>query len=113
MRVLSKKCLFLVLFAQLCGCRGAGNKTAPSSPVRQQHHVDLQWNASTSTNVTYNAYRSVTQGGPYSPLATAIAGLTYSDSTVKTGTTYYYVVTAVDDQGRESTYSGEAAATVR
>ena len=36
----------------------------------------------------------------------------YSDQTVQSGVTYYYVTTAVDSQGMESVYSNEAAATV-
>jgi len=35
---------------------------------------------------------------------------TYNDQAVQDGTTYYYVTTAVDGQGMESTYSNEASA---
>jgi fibronectin type 3 domain-containing protein len=38
--------------------------------------------------------------------------LAYTDSTVQSGVTYYYVVTAFDDQAQESVYSNEARAIV-
>ena len=41
-----------------------------------------------------------------------IAGTSYTDQTVQSGITYYYVTTAVDSLGVESIYSNEAAATV-
>lgn len=110
MRTLSRNCPLLALFIVLYACGGAGNRAGPSSPA--QHHVDLQWNPGSNGDVTYNAYRSRTPGGPYTPIATSLTGVNYSDWSVKSGTTYYYVVTAVDSQGRESPYSGEATATV-
>ena len=83
--------------------------TAP--PV--QHSVDLNWNASSDNQVVgYNAYRSTTSGGPYGLLASAIGGLTYTDGTVQPGVTYYYVVTATDNQGNESVDSNEAQAVI-
>jgi fibronectin type 3 domain-containing protein len=38
--------------------------------------------------------------------------LSYTDSTVQSGVTYYYVVTAFDDWAQESAYSNEAIAIV-
>jgi fibronectin type 3 domain-containing protein len=106
------------LLVALCGCRAgqndnAGSSTPPVDPLPFQHHVDLSWTASASPEVvTYNVYRSPTPNGPYSPLASSITGLAYSDSSVQTGTTYYYVVTAVDGRGRESSHSEAAGAGV-
>jgi fibronectin type 3 domain-containing protein len=37
--------------------------------------------------------------------------LSYVDASVKSGTHYFYVVTAVDAEGNESVFSQEAAAT--
>lgn len=39
-------------------------------------------------------------------------GDSYSDNTVQSGSTYFYVVTAVDVSALESAYSNEAIATV-
>jgi hypothetical protein len=81
--------------------------------VSIQHSVDLSWNASSSDGiVSYSAYRSTMQGGPYILVASAISGLSYTDSTVQSGVTYYYVVTAFDDRAQESVYSNEARAIV-
>ncbi len=78
-----------------------------------QHYVSLAWTASTSQVVGYNAYRSNTSGGPYTKLNSSLISTTsYNDQTVQSGTTYYYVTTAVNSQGLESTYSNQAAATV-
>jgi hypothetical protein len=77
------------------------------------HSVGLTWNASTSTVVGYNVYRSTTSGGPYTLITSSlVSGTTYSDTSVSAGVTYYYVVTAVDSSGNESAYSNEASATV-
>ena len=74
----------------------------------------LAWGASlTPAVVGYNAYRSEQDGGPYARLnAALILGLTYDDETVEKGLTYYYVVRAVDNVGRESVDSNQATAVV-
>jgi hypothetical protein len=78
-----------------------------------QHSVKLNWNASTTPEVGYIVYRSENSGGPYSPLfGTASDSLTYQDTTVASGTTYYYVVTAVNSSGTESIYSNQVTAVI-
>ncbi len=78
-----------------------------------QHSVALSWNASTSTVAGYNVYRSTVSGSGYTKVnSSLVAGLTYSDSTVQSGTTYYYVTTAVDSTGMESTYSNQVSAAI-
>jgi hypothetical protein len=78
------------------------------------HSVTLNWTASTSSNVTgYHVYRSTSATGPYTRLTPSpVAGTTYLDSTVQASLTYYYVATAVDSSGAESTYSNQAAAVI-
>jgi len=77
------------------------------------HTVSLSWTASTSTVSGYNVYRSTTSGSGYSKISSAlVASVNYTDSTVANGTTYYYVTTAVDDNGDESSYSNEASAVI-
>jgi len=78
-----------------------------------QHSVALTWSASTSTVSGYNIYRGTVSGGPYTKInSSLVALLTYSDSTVQSGTTYYYVTTAVDSSGDESVYSNGASAPI-
>jgi Abnormal spindle-like microcephaly-assoc'd, ASPM-SPD-2-Hydin len=80
-----------------------GTGTAPT-----QHTVDLSWSASTNA-VGYNVYRGTVSGGPYSMINTSLDGSTaYTDSTVVSGQTYYYVATAVDASSNESGYSNQA-----
>ena len=78
-----------------------------------QHSVSLSWNPSTSAVLGYNVYRSTSSGGPYSKIDAALdTSTTYTDSTVQSGQTYYYVTTAVDGSGLESTYSNQAQAVI-
>jgi hypothetical protein len=72
--------------------------------------VTLSWTAVDGA-VGYNVKRSITAGGPYTTIATNVTGTSYIDNTVTNGTTYYYVVTAVDGSGSESANSNEASAT--
>jgi hypothetical protein len=76
--------------------------------------VTLTWNASTSQNIAgYEVYRSQVSGGPYTLLNSTLDTLTsYTDMAVQSGGTYYYVNTAVDSSGLQSTYSNQAEATI-
>jgi len=77
------------------------------------HLVSLNWSASTSPNVSYyKVYRGTVNGGPYTPVATNVSVTSYTDSSVQSGTTYYYVTTAVDSSGVESGYSDVAPAAI-
>jgi fibronectin type 3 domain-containing protein len=61
----------------------------------------------------YNVYRSTVSGTGYSKLnSSLVSGLAYSDSSVQSGTTYFYVTTAVDSGGKESSYSNEVQAVI-
>ena len=78
-----------------------------------QHSVSLTWNASTSTVAGYNIYRSTVSGSGYTKInSSLVTTLTYTDSTVLSGTTYFYVTTAVDSAGTESTYSNQVSAAI-
>src|SRR5258708_30669194 len=73
-----------------------------------QHSADLSWGPSPSTVVGYNVYRSTTPGGPYTKINSSLdASTVYTDSTVQSGQTYYYVSTSVDATGMESVYSNQ------
>jgi Viral BACON domain len=80
-----------------------------TSPPPVQHAVLLSWkNPAGATVVSHSLYRSTVRGSSYGLLASAVDGTTYTDESTQPGTLYYYVVTAVDSQGRESSYSNEA-----
>ncbi len=78
--------------------------------------VDLAWADSPSPGIAaYRVYRSQHPGGPYSLLSERITAsgvnyLGYVDTYLTDGATYYYMVTAVDGQGRESAPSPELSA---
>jgi ASPM-SPD-2-Hydin domain-containing protein/centrosomal CEP192-like protein len=78
-----------------------------------QHSVSLTWKPDSSSVAGYNVYRGGKASGPYvkltSPLDTATD---YLDTSVTAGTTYYYEVTAVNDQGVESAPSAPVGATI-
>jgi N-acetylneuraminic acid mutarotase len=85
--------------------------TAPTlTATAGDSQVNLSWTAVDNAS-SYNVYRSTTSGGPYTKIATGVTGTTYNDTDVTNGTTYYYVVTAVNSSGTESAYSNEASAT--
>jgi hypothetical protein len=88
------------------------NFTATAS-TGQTHSVALTWTASTSTVSGYNIYRSTVSGSGYAKLnSSLVASLSYSDTTVQSGTTYFYVATAVDSGGDESADSNQATAVI-
>ena len=73
-----------------------------------QHHVDLSWSASTSTVSGYNIYRSTTSGSGYVKLNSSLnVSTAYTDNSVVAGSTYFYVTSAVDPSGSESSYSNQ------
>ncbi len=96
---------------------------AASSPTVEQltgtgvaqssHYVSLSWNAGAGKPVGYNIFRSTVSGGPYEMINTALeASTNYTDNTVVSGKTYYYVATAVNAEGEESAYSSIAKAVI-
>jgi HYDIN/CFA65/VesB-like, Ig-like domain/Cep192 domain 4 len=78
------------------------------------HSVTLTWAASTSPNVSgYNVYRATGLSGAYSKLTAApVSGLEYTDTSVVSGETYVYAVTAVNSSGAESSHSTPETAVI-
>jgi fibronectin type 3 domain-containing protein len=75
------------------------------------HAAILTWTASTSPNITtYNVYRGTQSGGPYAKI-NSLNSLTFTDTSGISGTTYFWVVTAVDTNNLESPFSNEVTAT--
>jgi hypothetical protein len=79
------------------------------------HSVDVTWVASTSTPLQgYNVYRSTVSGGPYTKLSPTLSPTTllFTDTTPLSGKQYFYVVTALNTSGAESSASSEVAVTI-
>jgi PKD domain len=85
-------------------------------PSAYGQSITLAWDPGSGSGIAgYNVYRSQ-QSGVYSstPLngAAVIPTTAFNDSTVQRGSTYFYVVTAVNTTGVQSSYSNEIQATV-
>jgi hypothetical protein len=99
--------------ATVSGANLTGVNFTGTAASQQVHTVSLNWRASTSTVNGYNVYRSTVNGSGFVKLNTSlISSLTYSDGSVSSGTTYFYVATSVDSGGDESSNSNQATAVV-
>ncbi len=89
---------------------------APDAPAS----ATAAWVSSTQVNLSwspvagatkYLVKRATTAGGPYTLLATGVRATSYNDTALPAGTTFYYVVTAMNESAfDESAPSAEAAA---
>jgi hypothetical protein len=67
------------------------------------HKVNLNW-----TSVQgYYVYRGGQTGGPYTKISPLASAASYIDNTVKSGQSYYYVVTSYTADSGESAYSNQ------
>lgn len=72
----------------------------------------LDWNDNADSDLaSYTIYRSETSGTGYTAIATGLASSDHLDQSGVDGTTYFYVVTAVDTSTNESADSAETSAT--
>ncbi len=92
----------------------ATDSVAPDAPVgltasNWPARVHLNWDDNTDADLaSYRMYRSATSGSGYVAIATNENKWSwYSDTNVVNDTTYYYVVTAIDLAGNESSDSTE------
>jgi len=73
--------------------------------------VTLDWDDNTENDFShYNVKRSTTSGSGYNTIATP-SGSSYVDTGRINGTTYYYVISAVDENSNESANSAQDMAT--
>src|SRR5882724_5254606 len=116
------KSLFLVLTVFLTACGGSysvgnnggggGGGTAPSSPsgltaTAGNAQVSLTWTAATGAT-TYNVKRGAVSGGPYTTVNSP-STTTFNDTSVTNGTTYFYVVSAVNTYGQSANTAEKSA----
>jgi hypothetical protein len=100
---------------KVTGCGGVVSEVSYRVVIQAtaNHVVDLSWTASTSADVVgYNVYRSSDAATWKKINASLIASTLYSDSTVANSTTYYYVASAVDVNGHESSKTAAVKALV-
>jgi hypothetical protein len=82
-----------------------------ATKLSQKGRIGLSWNASAGAT-RYNVKRATTNGGPYATIATGVTTTSYTNTGLASGTTYYYVVTAVNSAG-ESLNSNQASAAAK
>lgn len=92
--------------------------TPPAAPTgltakASDSQVSLSWNANSETDLAgYNVYRSTTSGSGYTKVnGSLVTGTSFNNTGLTNGTTYYYVVTAVDSSANQSPHSNQASAT--
>lgn len=96
------------------------SNTSPSAPTNltaagvSSSEIDLAWTAATGTVTGYNVFRGTAAGGesstPINTTPLSSSTTSYHDTSVTTGTTYFYVVQAINNTG-SSPVSNEANAT--
>lgn len=117
------------IVAGLCftgvGCDGGGanggeeDTTAPTAPSGLQGDsgnsaVELDWNEVSADDLDgYRLYRDTASGVSTSgdPVKGIFSETSYTDESAENGTTYFYVVTAVDNASNESDTSDEVKVT--
>ncbi len=77
-----------------------GQGSAPAAPTNltamaANGQIALSWSPSPNT-LDYEIMRSLSNGSSYAVIATNFSGAAYTDTSVVSGTTYYYVVSAVN-----------------
>ncbi|MBN1766475.1 MAG: carbohydrate binding domain-containing protein [Sedimentisphaerales bacterium] len=94
------------------------NSSPPAAPTGLtatpvEEIILLDWNSNLESDLAgYNVYRSTTSGSGYTQINTSlVSNSIYNDiAPLTNGITYYYVVTAVDEELNESGYSNEDSA---
>jgi hypothetical protein len=98
------------------GGSGSGSNSGDSAPAAPTNLaatagnqlVSLTWTASSGAT-SYNVKRGAVSGGPYTTMSSP-TGTTYANASLTNGTSYYYVVAAVNATG-ESGNSNQVTAT--
>ena len=99
------------------GLTGPLDTTPPGAPTglagtSGDGQVSLDWDDSGEADFYgYKVKRASASGGPYTIVASGLTNSDYLDNTVTNGTTYYYVVSAVDTHANQSVSSNEVSVT--
>jgi len=82
-----------------------------TSTAQGGHSVSLSWQASNA--VAYNIYRRTQPKAPFTRVnTTPQSKATFTDTSVQGGQTYFYVTTALNNRGKESTFSNQIRVTI-
>jgi len=102
---------------QITGGNGGAPIVIPAAPAAflaagGENAVSLRWQPSFGAT-GYTIKRATTSGGTYSTVATGVTASSYTDTTVTNGTTYYYVVNAVNSAGTGANSPEDSATPIR
>jgi fibronectin type 3 domain-containing protein len=93
-----------------------GDTTAPavtrnvSASNDQEGQITISWSPNSESDLSgYIVRRSTAQGSGYAPVTAKISSTSFVDTDVDAGTTYYYVVQAIDTSNNYSDYSQPAS----
>lgn len=114
--------MLLVGAGALCGLFLCFALVSSRASAQTPHSITIAipgYTQGADTATGFNFYRGTTSGGPYTKLNSAPVPLNtttppavqFVDTTGVGGTTYFYVVTALDATGNESANSNEVGAT--
>jgi carboxypeptidase T len=93
--------------AQYCDAVPGAPSGLAATPGNGQ--AGLSWTAASGATL-YRVYRATASGGPYTMIQTNLTGMSFIDTGLTNGTTYYYVVTGTNGAG-EGPNSNEASVT--
>ncbi|MEO7101039.1 MAG: RICIN domain-containing protein [Luteolibacter sp.] len=98
---------------QITGGNGGAPVVTPAAPAAflaaaSENTVSLRWQPSFGAT-SYTIKRATTSGGTYSTVASGVTASSYTDAAVTNGTTYYYVVNAVNSAGTSAISAQDSA----
>jgi hypothetical protein len=102
-------CPYAVIGKEAQYCQAPPAAPTALSATAGNAQASLTWTAGSGATGT-SVHRGTTTGGPYTTIATNVAGTAFTDTGLANGTTYFYVVTGTNSLG-ESPDSNEASAT--
>ncbi len=92
------------------------DRTAPSCPENvsasgKNGYVSIFWAMGKELDIdTYSVYRAQVSDGEYQLIASSLSAVSYHDTMVEEGKTYYYKIAVVDKAGNISEYSAVVSA---
>lgn len=105
--------IWLLLFA-LAGCASPDSSSTGETVTISDATASLSWDASTGLDVAgYKIYQATESGAFSAPIATVTMDVTSHTVTgLEGGNTYFFVVTAYNPDGAESSFSNEASKSI-
>ncbi|MBL8072754.1 MAG: fibronectin type III domain-containing protein [Nitrospira sp.] len=102
------------LLLLLAACSASDQSQNSALPTDNDGTARLSWEASIGRNLAgYKIYSATTSGGYGPPIATTSMDVTtYTATDLAPGTTYFFVVTAFNADGAESTVSNEVSTAI-